>query len=470
MHIRSTAVSPSRLRALAPFRTRGAAARLAHLRPYLPVIALGMLFVATRIALLLFTVNEREFILPSVTNDVREIYTSWFDVLRHGEFPADDVRWQYPPAAALVMLAPGLLPFTYATSFYLLSFVADVAVFVLLVRAARRPGPTGESGRPWAAWVWTLGVALGGPIAYGRYDLIVTGFAVGGLVLLAGRGSHDDDALLERGVDRGGARRRHIGGALLAVGALLKVWPALLLLGIGAARRWRDAWAGAVVAGLALAVGFVALMPGALSFLSAQGSRGVEVESIGALPFHVAAHHGWGGRVGLSYGSMEYLGPYVTLVARVCLVLSVLAMAWLILWRATAKVWRASTTADAAFVAVLLFVVTSRVISPQYMVWLVGLAAVCALHFGPDGDSVMRLPAVLVLIATALSCVEYPYYFEELLAAERDAVLLVTVRNLLLIAAALIGASRLWRTTRRSGVEPVRAAEEERRLADAVEA
>jgi hypothetical protein len=307
---------------------------------------------------------------------------------------------------------------------------------VLLLRAARR-----SAGQPWAAWVWTVGVALGGPIAYGRYDLMVTATAVAGLVLLAGRDAPAAD-------DRAAAGRWRRGGAWLAFGALLKVWPALLLVGIAAGRRFRDAWTGAVVAGIALTAGFVVAMPGALSFLTMQGSRGVEVESIGALPFHVAAHHGWTGRVGLSYGSMEYLGPHVGLVAKICLALSVLALGWLIVWRVTARVWRASTTADAAFVAVLLFVITSRVISPQYMVWLVGLAAVCALHFGAGGDSVMRLPAVLVLIATALSCIEYPYYFEELLRAERDAVMLVTVRNLLLVAAALIGATRLWRTTR----------------------
>lgn len=441
MHFRSTAVSPSRLRALVTFQSSpGAATSFARVRPYLPLIALALLFVATRIALLLFTVNEREFILPSVTNDVREIYISWYDVLRQGEFPQDDVRWQYPPAAALVMLAPGLLPFTYATSFYLLSFLVDVAVFVLLLRAARRPAADGTVGVPWAAWVWALGVALGGPIGYGRYDLMVTGVAVAGLVLLGGRGAHDD-------ADRDAGRRRFRGGALIALGALLKVWPALVLICVGL-RRWREAWVGAVAAGLALTAGFVIAMPGALSFLTMQGSRGIEVESLGALPFHVATHHGWSGRVGLSYGSMEFIGPYVTLVARISLGLSLLALAWLIVWRVTARVWRASTTADAAFVAVLLFVVTSRVISPQYMVWLVGLAAVCALHFGPGGDSVMRLPAVLVLIATALSCIEYPYFFQELLAAERGAVMLVTVRNLLLLAAALIGAARLWRTTR----------------------
>jgi hypothetical protein len=94
------------------------------------------------------------------------------------------------------------------------------------------------------------------------------------------------------------------------------------------------------------------------------------------------------------------------------------------------------------------------VISPQYMVWLVGLGAVCALRFGSRGDSVMRLPVVLTLIATGLSCIEYPYYFEELLAGERGAVLLVTVRNMLLVAAALIGASRLWRSTRAGASAP----------------
>ena len=189
-------------------------------------------------------------------------------------------------------------------------------------------------------------------------------------------------------------------------------------------------------------------MPNAMSFLSAQGGRGVEIESIGALPFHIAIHHGWEGRVALNYGSIEFLGPYVQLVAALSLAASVGALCWLLYWRITVRTWRASTTADAALVAVLLFVVTSRVISPQYMVWLVGLGAVCALHFGRRGDSVMALPVALILMAAALSNLEFPYYFDELMRAERGAVLLVTVRNILLVAAAVIGAHRLWRSTR----------------------
>ncbi|HUR74665.1 MAG TPA: glycosyltransferase family 87 protein [Sporichthya sp.] len=432
------------------------------MRAIRPFLAVGLLFLATRTALLLFTVREREFVLPSVTADVREIYSRWYDVLSTGSFPAHDVMWQYPPAAALVMLVPGLLPFSYGVGFYWMSFVVDCLTFgVLLVAARRRMAedvaaaieagrPTAPTGRwawartqPWAAWVWTLGVALGGPIGYGRYDLIVTGVAVSGLVLLV---RADANPIGDRG-------RRWAGGGLLAFGAMLKIWPALLLLCAGPGRRWREAGAAAVVTGALILVGFWVTMPNALSFLDAQGGRGIEVESIAALPFHVASHHGWDGYVGLNYGSMEYLGPHVNLAAKLCLIASVLAFGWLVFWRLTARTWQESTSADAALVGVLLFVVTSRVISPQYMVWMVGLGAVCALNFGARGTSVMRLPVGMVLVATALSCLEYPYWFDELLNAERGAVLLVTVRNVLLLGAAVIGASRLWRSTRAAAGE-----------------
>jgi len=427
----------------------------------LPFVAVGLLFLATRAALLLFTVREREFVMPSVTNDVKEIYSRWYDVLSSGSFPDHDVMWQYPPAAALVILAPALLPFlSYPVAFYWISFVVDCMTFgVLLVAARRRMAedaaaveagaiapPTGRwawtRSQPWAAWVWVLGVALGGPIAYGRYDLIVTGVTVSGLVLLV-------RADAQSGNERLSARgRRWYGGGLLAFGAMLKIWPALLLLCVGPGRRWKEAWAAAVVTGSLIMLGFWVTMPHALSFLDSQGGRGIEVESIAALPFHVASHHGWNGYVALNYGSMEYIGPHIDLAAKLCLIASALAFGWLVYWRLTARTWHDTTTADAALVAVLLFVVTSRVISPQYMVWMVGLSAVCALNFGPRGTSVMRLPVVLVLIATALSCWEYPYQFDELLNAERGAVLLVTVRNVLLVGAAAIGASRLWRSTR----------------------
>jgi hypothetical protein len=406
-----------------------------------PYLLLITLFVITRGVLLVLTIREPHLNIPSSTGDVRYYYHGWYSTLSQGWFPHDDVRWQYPPAAALVMLAPGLLPFSYETSFYLVSFAFDVLTFVVLVRTChvRRLRSPGDAGPvlPWAAWVWAVGVPLGGPIVYGRYDLIVSAVTVCGLVLLVAPAAAPM---------RSGARRA-VGGAFLGLGAMIKIWPALVLVTLGPARRVRSAWISAAVSAAGILLTFCLLMPNALEFVSHQGHRGIEIESLGALPFQIAMHHGWDGRL-VNYSSFEYVGAWTNAVALLCLVTTVLATAWLVVWRVTVRTWNSSTVADAALVGLLLFVITSRVISPQYMVWLVGLGAVCALNFGRSGDSVMRLPVVLILVATGLSAIEFPYWFDDLLQAKRGAVLLLTVRNLLLVSAALIGAARLWRSTR----------------------
>ncbi|KOG89920.1 membrane protein, partial [Streptomyces varsoviensis] len=105
-------------------------------------------------------------------------------------------------------------------------------------------------------------------------------------------------------------------------GALLKVWPVLLLIGVARGRRTRAAWGAGAVTALAVALLAVASMPGAFSFLTFQRDRGTEVESLGALVFHMAPHFGWGGHVRYTYGSVEFIGPYVAVVSRCALALT----------------------------------------------------------------------------------------------------------------------------------------------------
>ncbi len=384
-----------------------------------PLLVWGL----TRTLLLLFVLKAVVFPGPDVTSDVSVIYRGWYDVLRAGTFPLDDVTWQYPPAAALAVLSPGLLPFLeYATAFFVLVCLADLATLVLLLHAGGRPGRTRLG-----AWVWVAGVPLLGPTVYARYDVMVTAVAVAALLA--------------------GSRRPRLLGALAAFGALLKVWPALLLLGV----RRRSAWVSAVVTGAGVAALSAALMPGAFAFLGAQRDRGTEVESLGALVFHVARHHGWEGEVRLNYGSVEFLGPHVDLVSAGAMFLSGAALAWLLLWRLTARRFAPHTFADAAFVAVLMFTVTSRVISPQYVVWLVGLGAVCLCHRA----SRMRVPVALVLVAAFVTVLEFPLWFAHVVASDALGVTLLFVRNGLLVAAAFLAARTLWRSTVTQGLPDV---------------
>ncbi|MPY57668.1 glycosyltransferase 87 family protein [Streptomyces spongiae] len=370
---------------------------------------------ATRLLLLLFVLKVLVFPGPDVTSDVSVIYQGWYEVLRTGTYPLNDVTWQYPPAAALPILSPALLPFLdYATAFFVLALLADLVVLALLLYAGTRPGRTLRG-----TWVWVAGVALLGPTVYARYDVMVTAVAVAALLA--------------------GTRHPRVMGALAAFGALLKVWPVLLLLGA----RKRTAWLSAVVTGVALAVLFSVSMPGAFAFLTFQRDRGTEVESLGALVFHTARQFGWEGQVLLNYGSVEFLGPYVDVVSAAALLLSGVAFGWLVLWRMRAGRFAAHTVAEAAFVAVLMFTTTSRVISPQYMVWLVGVAAVCLCFRG----SRMTVPVCLVLGACLLTVLEFPVWFAHVVASDGLGVLLLFARNGLLVIATLLAALELWEGT-----------------------
>ncbi|RST19443.1 DUF2029 domain-containing protein [Streptomyces sp. WAC05374] len=389
-----------------------------HSGTRLPIQAVGI-WLATRALLLLCVFKILVLPGPDVTSDVSVIYQGWYDVLRTGTYPLDDVTWQYPPAAALAILSPGLLPFLdYASAFFLLALLSDAVVFGLLLYAGRRPGKC-LSG----AWVWVAGVPLLGPTAYARYDLMVTAVAVAALLA--------------------GVRHPRVFGALVGFGALLKVWPALLLAGTRRGRVTRRSWTAAALTGAAVLAACVLAMPGALAFLTFQRDRGTEVESLGSLVFHVARNFGWEGQVLLNYGSVEFLGPYVPLVSKAALALTVAAFGWLLVWRVRARAFGTTTLADAAFAAVLLFTTTSRVISPQYMIWLVGLAAVCLVFRG----SGMRRPARMVLVATGVTMLEFPIWFTHVVHSDLWGLVLLGVRNGLLVAATIAACRELWRQT-----------------------
>lgn len=376
---------------------------------------LAAVWAASRAVLLLTVFKVISVAGPDVTSDVSVIYRGWYEVLRQGTFPLDDVTWQYPPAAALAVLSPGLLPFLdYTHAFFVLCCLTDLAVLALLVRYGRKPGRS-----PRGAWLWTAAVPLLGPTVYARYDVMVTALAVAALLVAA--------------------RHPRAFGVLTALGALVKVWPALLLTG----SFRRRPWASAAVTASGLAALFAVSMPGAFAFLTFQRDRGTEVESLGALVFHVARHFGWEGQVLLNYGSIEFLGPWVGVVSTAALVLTGAAFGWLVLWRLRVVRTDELTLPEAAFTAVLLFTVTSRVISPQYLVWLTGLAAVCLTHRA----SRMTAPALMVAVASLVTVLEFPLGFIHVVTSDWYGVTLMVVRNGLLVAASLAAARSLWRST-----------------------
>ena len=384
----------------------------------LPLLLLAAAWLATRALMLWLLAHDhvRELGRGSVSREVGNLYFRWYGVLSHGAFPADDRLWQYPPGAGPVLLAPGLLPaLTYFTAFVTLTLATDAVITIALTRAGTR---TGRSLLGAALWTAALPLLLHLPLV--RYDVQVTAFAVISLLTLS--------------------RSTRVCGAFAALGALVKVWPALALIGTPRGPTTRQAWTSAVVTATALLTLLVAAFSNPFGFLRQQGGRGVQIESLGGTVLGLARHAGWPGTVRYQYGAMEFVGPYVSAVAAASLALTVAAFGLLLLWRVRARHWTAATPYDAALAAVLLFTVTSRVISPQYMIWLLGLSAVCL----TSRHTTQRPVAALIVTATAISSIVYPVMYAEVIHSTWPGCLLMLTRNALLTSAAALSFTRLW--------------------------
>ncbi|MBS2965303.1 DUF2029 domain-containing protein [Actinocrinis puniceicyclus] len=362
------------------------------------------------------------------------VYLRWVDgALKHGALPIDP-SWQYPPLVGPLLLMPKLLPGAdYQGQFVRMAFIADAIVIAVLLWTSRRRGN-------WLGpWFWILSVPFLGPLIYGRFDVFSALFVVAALAVLGKGVPVPGAAPGERQLNG----RRWLAGALIGLGAAVKIWPGLTVFGLPRSKRGWQTIATAVFSAVAATVICALAFRNGSWFLHNQGNRGIEVESIWALPFLLARRaHIWHGRIHGHYGSLEVLGHGAGYAGKAALLSTVLVFA-LLAWWWWRKQWRPAVVADATLVATLLMIVTSRVISPQYLIWLLATAAFCLL----SKDTSQRRSALLILLSLPLTQWIFPYNFSSLLHFHLGPILVLLLRDALLAGAALFGFVDLWRDT-----------------------
>jgi Glycosyltransferase family 87 len=372
----------------------------------IPSAALWAVWLATRAVLYLLVTA------PHMSGDV-SIYQRWYACcLSRGSFPLADPLWQYPPGAALAFWLPGRLPGGYTDDFVLLAIGCDLAVTLMLCARARRGGSA--SG----AWFWVCGVPLLGAVTVTRFDVVPVALSVAA-VCLAGQG-----------------RAR---GVLIGAGAAIKIWPVTLLAGTPPG-QWRRDLAGAAMVLAAVC----AVFPGAaVSFVTHQAARGVEIESVAATPLMIWRQAGWAGTVVYRFGAMQLSGWPVAFVQDASVLGLVLAAAAVLGWRlliASGRArWRPEFVADAPLAATLLFLVASPVLSPQYLLWVIGLAAACL----ATGQTTQGPAALTVLAAAGLTQLIFPVGWPSLVAGSAAVAGVLVARNVLLVAAAVLSCWRI---------------------------
>lgn len=259
---------------------------------------------------------------------------------------------EYPAPALVIFSLPLLTPWLPYNAAYLLW----MALLLLLAT-----GVIAWRGPPIAAIAFPLYVLLAGwQFVLFRYDLVPGLCVLLTLVFL-----------------RGGRWRAAM--APLAVGTLLKGFPALLLpVALMAQRRGDGRWrldcplifAALMFTGLAPA--FLVNPAGLLAPLGYAAQRPLHVESLsGALLWLLDLWSGHRARIVFSYGSYNVEGAWQSIVAAVFSLLLVVGLAF-VYWRQ----WRGRIGVERAFMLVLIVVlVSNKVFSPQYILWLLPAAA-----------------------------------------------------------------------------------------------
>jgi uncharacterized membrane protein len=306
----------------------------------------------TALAVLLFLVAwgvlhvgfyEREQIVDT------PVYESYGEAMEEGQVPYRDFAIEYPPGALPVFLVPALADSDFRIVFEWLMALCGCGVVVAVALAGRRLG----FGFGTLAFVALSPLAIGSVILT-RFDLwpaMLASFALAALV-------HD---------------RLRLGHLLLGASIAAKLYPAVLLpLGVAYVWRRRGRREGIVCAALAVGVPIAAYLPfavlapeGVVRSVGRQLSRPLQVESLGSAIL-LAAHDLFGTavEVGSSHGSQKLAVAFS--VAQV----GVLVWLWLRFARSR-DTPSPATLAVYAAAAVTAFVALGKVLSPQFLIWLV---------------------------------------------------------------------------------------------------
>jgi hypothetical protein len=267
-------------------------------------------------------------------------YKAYGDQMKAGGVPYRDFAVEYPPGALPVFLAPSLVGGDYASMFAWL--MAACGVVLVAVIAAVRPA---------AAFFVGVAPLLVGSLILSRFDLWPALLATAALVALV-------------------SDRHALGWGLLGAAVAAKLWPLVLVppalvwsyrRGHGRASRW-----GAAVAAVAF-VPFLLVAPSGLwSSLSGQLSRPLQIESLGAALVTTFGSPS----VVTSHGSQNIVGHGGIAAALSIAQALVLAGLWLAFARGPATGERLMRYAAACACA---FVAFDKVLSPQYLLWLIPL-------------------------------------------------------------------------------------------------
>ena len=367
-----------------------------------------------------------------VSGDVA-YYARSLNELFHGGTLRDTLQ-EYPLPVMGLLVPQYLLGALNQVAFTVLFVGSMLAVDAIFTGYLWR-GDGRKRGDATNLWLWF--VPLVGPMAYYRFDLVPAVLA-GGAVLVA-------------------VRRPAVAGALTAIGAAFKLWPAVMMPTFLIRRTDRRQVligffsTGLILGGLALGIGGI---DRTMSPLHWQAARGLQIESIWATPlmFGRMVHATpWDLHVS-AFKAYEIFGPGVSASIKLASAATVVGGAALVLlwWRATKSSATSAETLGWVFLSTALIVtITNKTLSPQYLLWLGGPIAALAVRC-PANHAVRTFGRTL-LVTALFTQLLFPLFYHTLVTETMImpiATMVLVTRNLLLLWLTWYAVRQVWIQTR----------------------
>jgi len=371
------------------------------------------------------------------------LYDKYATELLDGKLPYHDFFFEYPPFSLVALVLPKATGLDYAISLRLLMWVL-LAVSLLAVLHTLRTLNADPVRLFGAAVLIGCSPALVGPVLFERFDAWPVALLSVSLALLA-------------------AQRWTSGSILLSLAICTKLYP-VVVAPAALIRAWTAA--GTRVAGRAAAAGIAAAVVVTLPFAAVgigglgfsyyeQFKRPLQLESLGASILLALDRIGLVDTTVHTGLSKDLAGSAAGATAVLISLLQVSAVAASVWWfwhgpRSTDAMLTASAAAVASFVAF------GKVLSPQYVIWLLPLAPLVARRVWP---AAMALTAG----ACALTVLYFPWHYAGIRRAN-DWVWVLLARNATLVALSLLLLAHLRLESRQRRVQSEKPPNTSRRM------
>ena len=354
-----------------------------------------------------------------------EGYHQYAVKMSQGEVAYRDFAVEYPPGALVVFYLPYIFSNSiagYGTAFTFEMLIFDIAGMLILFYAARRARIS-----EWLALTgYTLAMVAIGSIMVQRFDMIPAVMTLGALFAFS-RGNYK------------------LAWGILAIGTMTKLIPGLLAP-LFLIYQWKQGGWRSVIPGLVIFAGMILII--ALPFISysshgfiaaftVQGRRPLQLESTYSSILLLMSSLGLISAVPVQgLISFDLVSPAAGPLAKYSIgfIGLGLLLVYVLFYRSLRGIKREETSSSPemlaqlfnySFAALVVFMVTNKVFSPQYMVWLYPLFPLVSGRFRS---------AVWVVFLT-ISCLTwyiYPIHYYDLIDTQQVPVDALIMRNALL--------------------------------------